>query len=186
VSPADAAPGNLYQLDAADIAGPLDRQVTEACRFVARNMRVAATKDIGRTDIPQFDLTAVFEALVNAVAHRDYAIYGSKIRLRLYSDRLEVFSPGALANTMTVESLPLRQSVRNEVITSLLARCPVPGNIPWLETDRKAMMDRRGEGVRIILDRTARLARRQPEYRVIDGEELMLTLPAANPEEWMA
>ena len=91
-----------YQLDAADIAGPLDSQVQDACRFVARNMKTAAFKDQGRRDVPQFDLTAVFEAVVNAVSHRDYSIYGSKIRLRLFGNRLELYSPGMLPNTMTM------------------------------------------------------------------------------------
>jgi ATP-dependent DNA helicase RecG len=168
-----------YQLDASDIAGPLDQQVADALRFVVRNMKTAATKHIGRTDIPQYDLSAIFEALVNAVAHRDYAIYGSKIRLRMYADRLELFSPGALANTMSVESLPLRQSARNELLTSLLARCPVPHEVASLKTDRTTMMDKRGEGVRIILDRTQALSGRFPQYRLIDDEELQLVIPAA-------
>ncbi len=73
-----ATPDTAYQLDAKDIAGPLDEQVSEACRFVARNMRVEARKNGGRIDLPQFDLTSAFEAVVNAVAHRDYSIYGSK------------------------------------------------------------------------------------------------------------
>ena len=51
-----------YQLDAADISGPLDLQVVEACQFVAKNMKTAAFKDQGRLDRPQFDMTAVFEA----------------------------------------------------------------------------------------------------------------------------
>lgn len=80
----------LYQLDAADLTGPLDRQVADACRFVARNMKVRASKRIGRVDLPQYDMTAVFEALVNAVAHRDYALHGAHIRLRLFADRLEL------------------------------------------------------------------------------------------------
>ena len=168
-----------YQIDASDISGPLDRQVTEALHFVAKNMRVAAIKNIGRRDFPQYDLTAVFEALVNAVAHRDYAIPGSKIRLRVLGDQLELFSPGALANTMTVESLPLRQSARNEVLTSLLARCPVPTGVGYFDTPRSTMMDKRGEGVRVILDRTRALAGREPEFTVLDGEELLLTIPAA-------
>jgi predicted HTH transcriptional regulator len=176
-SPPDAS--TAYQLDAADISGPLDRQVVEACRFVARNMRTSATKAMGRADLPQYDMTAVFEALVNSVAHRDYAIYGSKIRLRMYSDRLELYSPGTLANTMTIESLPLRQSARNEVITSLLARCPVPGDLPGVETDRTTMMDKRGEGVRIILERSNTLSGRQPEYQLIDDAELLLTIYAS-------
>jgi ATP-dependent DNA helicase RecG len=169
-----------YQLDAADITGPLDRQVTEALRFVARNMKTLAVKTIGRVDIPQFDLGAVFESLVNAVAHRDYAIYGSKIRLRIYSDRLEIYSPGALVNTMTVDSLPLRQAARNEVLTSLLARCVIPKNVPeGLLTDRATMMDKRGEGVGLVLERTYALAGRLPQYRVIDEQELQLIIPAA-------
>lgn len=111
-SKASAVDGAGYQIDAKDFSGPIDAQIEDAFRFVARNMRVAATKDVGRTDVPQFDMTAVLEALVNAVAHRDYAIYGSKIRLRLYADRLELYSPGALANSMTVGNLAYRQSAR--------------------------------------------------------------------------
>lgn len=171
----------VYQLDAADLAGPLDRQVTDACRFVVRNMRTAATKSLGRVDIPQYDLTAVFEAVVNAVAHRDYAIHGSKVRLRMFTDRLELYSPGALVNTMTVESLPMRQAARNEAITSLLAKCPVPTELPWLQTNRATLMDKRGEGVSLIMDRCQALSGHAPTYRVIDDAELLLTIDGANP-----
>lgn len=93
-----------YQLDAQDITGPLDAQVLAACHFVRKNMQVYATKNEGRHDLPQYDMTAVFEALVNAVAHRDYSIHGAKIRLRMFADRLELYSPGAIPNTMTVEN----------------------------------------------------------------------------------
>jgi predicted HTH transcriptional regulator len=179
-SPVPDAGGAPYQLDAADIGGPLDRQVEEAVRFVARNMRVRATKSMGRRDLPEYDLGAVFEAVVNAVAHRDYAIYGSKIRLRMFDDRLELFSPGALANSMTIESLPLRQSARNEAITSLLAKCPLP-EAPHIPTDRHTLMDKRGEGVSIILERSVATSGRLPAYRVIDEAELMLTIWAAPP-----
>ena len=79
-----------YQLDAQDITGPVDAQVFAACHFVRKNMRVSASKKMGRLDLPQYDLTAVFEAIVNAVAHRDYSIYGAKIRLRMFADRLEL------------------------------------------------------------------------------------------------
>jgi ATP-dependent DNA helicase RecG len=167
-----------YQLDAADITGTLDQQVMAACHFVKKNMRVAATKHQGRYDLPQFDLAAVFEAVVNAVAHRDYAIYGSKIRLRLFADRLELYSPGAIPNTMTVDSLPYRQASRNEAITSLLARCPVPAQDQEM-VGRSAMMDKRGEGVQIILESTERLAGVRPTYRLLDESELLLVIPAA-------
>lgn len=176
-------PRDVYQLDAKDIAGPLDEQVIEACRFVYRNMRIAATKSMGRRDLPQFDMAAVFEAMVNAVAHRDYSYRGSKIRLRLYADRLELFSPGGLANTMTVDSLALRQTVRNEAIVGLLSHVPVPQEVEWLRTERQTFMDRRGEGVRVILENSERLSGRVPEFRLIDDAELLLTIYAANPGE---
>ena len=99
-----------YQLDAKDNDGPLDEQIAYACRFVARNQRVEASKTLGREDFPQYDLTAVFEAVVNAVAHRDYAIRGSKIRLKMFTDRIELYSPGALVNAMTIDDLPYKQN----------------------------------------------------------------------------
>ena len=162
------------------MVGPLDRQIEDACHFVVKNMRVAAFKYMGRVDRPQFDMAAVFEAIVNAVAHRDYSIYSSKIRLRMFEDRLELYSPGSLPNYMTMESLPYLQSTRNNVITSLLAKCPVPDQ-PWMTTDRRTMMDRRGEGVPIILSNSERLSGRLPEYRLFNDRELMLTIYA--PED---
>ena len=179
ISPRGA--GSPYQLDAADITGPLDVQAIEASRFVAKNMKVAAFKDIGRRDLPQFALDAVFEALVNAVAHRDYSIHGSKIRLRLFENRLELYSPGGIPNTMSLASLPYRQAARNEALTSLLAKCPIPQAATWLETDRLTMMDKRGEGVRIILEDSETLSGHVPEYRLIDDAELLLTIYAADP-----
>ena len=93
----------LNPLDAADITGPLDVQVAETCRFVAKNMKTMPSfkgRRIVETDQPQYDMTAVFEAVVNAVAHRDYSIHGSKIRLRMFENRLELYSPGSIPNSM--------------------------------------------------------------------------------------
>lgn len=174
---------SLYQLDAQDITGPLDRQILQACDFVRRNMRVRAFKreDGGRVDVPQFSMRAVFEAIANAVAHRDYSMPGSKVRLRLFADRLEIYTPGMLINTMSPEDFPLRQAARNEVIASFLARCPVTD--PELGGERQFMMDRRGEGVPIIFEQTMRLAGQFPAYQVIGQSELLLTIPAAKPEQ---
>jgi predicted HTH transcriptional regulator len=132
--------------------------------------------------LPQSDLTAVFEAVVNAVAHRDYSIHGAKIRLRLFANRLELYSPGAIPNTMTVESLPYRQAARNEAITSLLAKCPVPATDQTI-TVRSAMMDKRGEGVQIILDSSERLSGQRPVFSLVDESELRLVIPAACPAD---
>jgi len=166
-----------YQLDAKDITGPLDIQIRDACKFVERNMRVFAVKAPYRIETPQFSMNAVFEAVVNAVAHRDYSIYGSKIRLHLFSDRLEIFSPGTIPNTMTIESISERQSARNELISSLLARCPM--NVEAIGSQRSFIMDKRGEGVPIIITESERLSGRKPRYRLIDDAEVKLTIFAA-------
>ncbi len=166
-----------YQVDALDITGPLDLQVRGALAFVRRNMRVAAWKDPARVEIPQFSIRAVFEAVVNAVAHRDYSIHGSKVRLFLFDNRMELFSPGPLPNTVTIESIALRQSTRNELITTLLARCPTED--PTGEIGRRFLMDKRGDGVPIILEESRRLSGHDPEYRLIDNAELLLTIYSA-------
>ena len=163
-----------YQTDARDIGGPLDDQVTEALHFVRRNMLVRATKELARSERPQFSERAVFEALVNAVAHRDYSMAGARIRLHLFGDRLELYVPGALANTLTPDSLHLRQSSRNELIVSLLARCPAPTGL-----GRSHMMDRRGDGVPVIRDECERISGHLPEYSLLDDSELRLVMRAA-------
>ena len=170
-----------HQTDAMDITGPLDRQIAMACHFVAENQKTAATKGIGRGDLPQYDMSAVFEAVVNAVAHRDYSV-PSKVRLRMFSDRLELYVPGALADTMTPESLPHRQINRNSTVASLLAKCPVPTDVAGLRTSRSTMMDRRGEGAQIMLERSQRISGRMPVYETRDGSELRLVIFAAGAD----
>lgn len=173
----------LYQRDALDIAGTLDEQILGATDFVRKNMFVRARKTIGREDLPQYDMVAVFEAIVNAVAHRDYSIYGAKIRLRMFDDRLELYSPGSIPNTLAVDSLAYRQFARNETITSLLARCPVRSRLPELQMHRAFMMEKRGEGVPLILNRSLQLSGQLPVYQLIDDAELLLTIFAFNPDE---
>jgi len=167
-----------YQVDAAHITGPIDRQIRDALAFARRNMTVAAIKAPERLEIPQFSVRAMFEAIVNAVAHRDYSVHGSRIRLFIFDDRLELYSPGSLLNSVTIETLPLRQSTRNELITSLLARCPIGDPTP--EVGRRFLMERRGDGVPIIIAETVALSGREPAYRLIDDAELLLIIWAAH------
>jgi len=166
------------QLDACEITGPLDRQIGEALRFVKRNMRVAARKNPGRIDMPQYSLRAVFEAVVNAVAHRDYSIKERRIRLAMFDDHLQISSPGELPNGMTVDTMSDNQSTRNEALTSIFGRMRVNG-IPGSE-EREFLMEQRGDGVRIIIRETLELCGKKPEYAVVDGRELRLTIPAAS------
>ena len=169
------------QIDAQEITGPLNRQVADAVAFVVRNMHVAARKDPARVDLPQYSVRALFEAVVNALVHRDYSIRGSKIRLSMFEDRLEIQSPGSLPNNLTLESMATRQATRNEALTSVLARMPV-GGVQGSE-DRQYFMERRGDGVPIIRRETQELCGRLPEYLLIDNSEVLLTVPAAAQQQ---
>lgn len=169
-----------YQTDALKICGPLDQQINQVMAFLKRNQTVMATKQPHRVEVPQFSERAVFEAIVNAVAHRDYSIFGSKIRFFMFDDRLEIFSPGPLPNTVTIDSIALRQATRNELITSLLAETPVAESIG--DVRRGFYMEKRGDGVPIILHESEKLSGKIPLYRLIDNSELMLTILSARME----
>lgn len=168
------------QIDAQEFTGPVNRQILQALAFTERNMRVSARKSPAREDLPEYSARAVFEGLVNAVVHRDYAIRGSRIRLAIFSDRLEICSPGSLPNNLTVAGMGDRQSTRNEVLASVLGRTPVGETAG--SGGRRHFMERRGDGVPIIRRETRELTGREPGFRLIDGSELCLTLPAAEPD----
>ena len=168
------------QIDAQEIGGPVNRQITEGLAFAARNMRVGARKTPAREDLPEYSARALFEGLVNAVVHRDYSIGGSRIRLSMFSDRIEICSPGSLPNSLTIESMGERQSTRNEVLTSVLGRMNA-GGIEGAG-GRRYFMERRGDGIPIIRRETKELTGKEPQFRLIDDAELCLTIPAAEPD----
>ncbi len=167
-------PDSNYQTDAKKITGPLDEQIDQALSFLNKNQTVEARKAPHRIEQPQFSERAVFEAVVNAAAHRDYSIHGSKIRFFMFDDRLEIYSPGALPNTVTIESIAMRQATRNELITGLLSDISIPDGIA--NVNRKYYMEKRGEGVPIIIDESERLSGKKPVYKLIDDSELLLAI----------
>ena len=166
-----------YQIDAKDFKGPLDEQIVDAFKFVEKHNQVSARKEIGRIERPQYSMRAVFEAIVNAVVHRDYSKTGSKIRLFMFADRLELYSPGALGYTLTVEDLPYNQATRNELLARLLSETTLEDHLE-AKTTRRHFLERRGEGVGIILNESEKLSGKTPVYEVF-GEELRLTIFAA-------
>ena len=166
-----------YQIDAKDFRGPLDQQIVGAFKFVEKYNQVSARKEIGRIDRPQYSMRAVFEAVVNAVVHRDYSKAGSKIRLFMFADRLELYSPGALANTLTVDDLPYNQATRNELLARLLSETTLDDDM-GAQVVRRHFLERRGEGVGIILNESEMLSDKTPVYELF-GEELRLTIFAA-------
>lgn len=98
--------------------GVIDRTVD----FVAKNMGTTAWLEGGRRHRRKaLPLDAVREAVVNAAAHRDYTIIGTDIEVSLFSDRLEVISPGRLPNGVTVEKMKEGLRVaRNELLKEIL------------------------------------------------------------------
>lgn len=163
------------QIDAKDFTGPITEQIEFAFNFVMRHMLVPATKDLGRRDYPQYDRRAIFEAIVNAVAHRDYSIHGAKIRLHMFADRIEICVPGPLTNTMSIDAMTSMSMPRNDVLCSLLSRIPVPAQ----DLGRQYLMDKRGAGVDVILTESERISGKVPVYRQIGNLELQLTIFAA-------
>ena len=150
------------------IKGRVDAQIDDSRAFVERFMLKPARKPSGREDHPQYEIGAVHEAIVNAVAHRDYSIAGSKIRLFLFADRLELYSPGGLPNTITVDTMPYRVFTRNQLLVSFLSR---------MNSRRTglAFLESRGEGVRRILEASEAHSGRRPVYELF-GDELRLTI----------
>lgn len=97
--------------------------IDHAIDFVQRNMGSIAWLEGGRRRRKKaFPLDAVREAIVNAVAHRDYAREGTDIEVSLYDDRLEIISPGHLPNGVTVEKMKegVVRVARNELLKEIL------------------------------------------------------------------
>ena len=97
--------------------------IQQALDFVRRNTKVVAWVDDSSRRQERWDYPpeAVREAVVNAIAHRDYTITVTDIELSIYADRLEVISPGRLPNTVTVEKMRAGyRASRNELIKEVL------------------------------------------------------------------
>ena len=112
------------------LAGPVSDQIDAGIAFVAGFMRPSAARGSSTETVPAHDLDGVDEAIVNAVARRDYAIAGSKIRLFFFADRLELYSPGKPPNTITLADMPYRTFTRNQLLVSFLSR--LHHRLPWL------------------------------------------------------
>jgi ATP-dependent DNA helicase RecG len=102
-----------------EISGPLARVVERAWNVVWEEMRVGAVVNkLQREELTEYPPFAVREALVNAVAHRDYRISGRRIEVRMYSDRMEVISPGSLPGYITVDNIVEEHFSRNPRIVN--------------------------------------------------------------------
>ena len=146
------------------LAGPVSEQIDAAIAFVMHFMAAGRAPDSPFA----YDIDVVDEAIVNAVAHRDYSVSGSKIRCFLFADRLELYCPGTLPNGITIEQMPYRTFTRNQLLVSFLSK------MRSMRTGRE-FLESRGEGVRKILEDGEKHAGRRPEYELF-GNELRLTV----------
>jgi ATP-dependent DNA helicase RecG len=105
-----------------DASGALPDQIRQAEAFLNANMRRGMRiKGFTREETTEYPLPVVREAIVNAAAHRDYAIRGEGIRVLIFSDHLEVYSPGRLPGHVTLANLMTERFSRNEAIVQILS-----------------------------------------------------------------
>ena len=97
-----------------EITGPVPRLIESTWNLVWSEMAVSAiVKGLEREETFEYPQFAVREALVNAICHRDYRLRGRRIEVRMFSDRLEVISPGGLPGFITVENIKDEHFSRN-------------------------------------------------------------------------
>jgi len=104
------------------IGGALPDQIRRAELFLSENLsRRARVGNWRRSEEPPYPPGVLREAVVNAIAHRDYRLIGNQIHLLIFSDRVEVRSPGKLPGHVTLKNLLRERYSRNEAIVQVLA-----------------------------------------------------------------
>ena len=130
-------------LDSEKIKGPLSKGLRLALQFIERNTKTGwkKTSDGGREEIRSYPKEAIREAMVNAIAHRDYSIYGTQIDVDIYSDRIDIVSPGSWLLPKDYNEYPLGAipSIRRNTI---IAAC----------LDVANLMERGGTGFQTMIE----------------------------------
>jgi len=106
-------------IDKAELTGSLLEIIEESEKFIKRNTRKSSKIiDFERIDIPEYPYVAIREAIVNAVAHREYITDKSPIQIGIFDDRIEIVNPGV--PKIAVAELEGKHIPRNELICHLL------------------------------------------------------------------
>jgi len=138
----DKSGGVVDALDSAEYSGSLIILLNEGIGFVKRNMKTLWKKTAdSRIEMPDYCERSVFEALVNALIHRDYLILGSEVHIDIYDDRLTIYSPGGMADGTRIQE-------RNLSCISSMRRNPILADV----FDRLGYMERQGSGFRKITE----------------------------------
>jgi ATP-dependent DNA helicase RecG len=146
-------------IDRSDIRKPLPSAIEDAIQFLIRNMRhITKTQGFSRVVIDEYPYDALREAVVNAVAHRDYGIRGASIRIEKYSDRLQILSPGGPPPPVTMRklrSLNYSPCSRNPILARALS---------YFER-----IEEQGDGIRRIVDEVTNVGLPGVEFKIVDG-----------------
>ena len=174
----DIPDGNT--VDSRQITGPLPEQIAKIVSYFQASPLtpiLSRKSGDGRRDYPSYIDTALQEAVVNAVIHRDYGVAGSQIIIRMFPNRIEFQNPGALYNTLTIENLyaGCQPARRNQFLTGFMRyyESPVTGS---------SFLEARGEGFLNLVRDSLRLSGRRPELEQI-GAATKLTIYAAQYPE---
>jgi ATP-dependent DNA helicase RecG len=105
-----------------DISGPLPDQIRKVEAFLQANtLQEVILEGLTREERPAYPGDVLREVIVNAVAHRDYTVRGESIRIFIFSDRIQIYSPGNLPGHVTVENIVDERFSRNPIIVQVLA-----------------------------------------------------------------
>lgn len=144
--------GSSVYLDNQRLSGSLPRVVEQArLAVLSRISKRALLEGFVRREIPEYPDWAYREAIVNAVAHRDYGIAGSHTQIRLFADRLEVQSPGGLFGTVSEQNIENEQSTRNHAVVRLL--------------EDHGLVEQRGIGINRMVQEMLTSGLRRPVFR---------------------
>ena len=114
--------GPIVRLQGADGAVLESGLPEQAVEFIRNNIETVTLEDgIRRRERGDYPVEVVLEAIVNAIIHRDYLLWGSDIELSIYSDRLEIVSPGRLVNGITPERMRFGcRRTRNQLLKDVM------------------------------------------------------------------
>ena len=112
-------------LDIKDFYGSIFDLIDNTDKYIRDHIQIASKLTPGqihRDEIPQYPLFAIRELIVNAVAHRDYSIAGSRIIIKIFKNRIEYHSPGGFPPGITPENIVDMQCSRNPAIVEVLIK----------------------------------------------------------------
>lgn len=122
----DKSGGVVDALDSEEYSGSLIILLNEGVNFVRRNTKKRWKKTAdSRIEMPEYSERSVFEALVNALIHRDYLVLGSEVHIDIYDDRLTIYSPGGMADGTRIQErdlLNVSSTRRNPVLADIFGR----------------------------------------------------------------